>query len=75
MGGTLDAMSEPPHESSRAAWPWWVAVLLIVLLSVDVWAWGSDARLLPWLPSWVAWAIGLQLALAAALYGLGRRLT
>lgn len=59
--------SQPPSRS------WlWLAVAVLTLLSIDWWAWDSDAQLGGWLPRWLLWLIVLQFALALVLWRLGR---
>ena len=47
---------------------WTGIFVLLTLLSLDIWAWGSKAVIGGWLPVWVFHLLVLQFVLAFALW-------
>jgi hypothetical protein len=61
-----------PSRRSAASW-WSAAIALLFAASLDYWWWDRPPQL-AWfnLPSWIYYFVGLQLALAGAIWGFGR---
>ncbi|MDD3491877.1 MAG: hypothetical protein PHU95_05115 [Candidatus Thermoplasmatota archaeon] len=43
---------------------WWLAAVVLALLSIGFWGWGAERSLLWFLPGWVWYVLALTLAYA-----------
>jgi len=47
---------------------WTFVFIILTLLSIDWWNWGSNARFADWIPIWIVYLIMIQLTLAYSLW-------